>query len=108
MGINMGKEKERAAAKSQARMAKNLGDRERAYGPLLTSDGLPKTVPTRVSEVNPRKNKGAKHKSRTKRKRRESEPRFIVVGFKEYDAHPRFEGGIRWEQGGLPGSGKRR
>ena len=92
MGINMSDEKERAAAQSRARMARNLEDRQRAYGPRLTPDGEPKPAPIRLSEL----------KKLPKRKRKQP---WILV---ETEGQPRFEGGCSWVQGGLPSLGKDR
>jgi len=96
MGIRKRLEKNKAVAKVKARMEKNLEDRQRAYGSGFTSDGLPEPAPIGFSEL----------KKQAKSNRRQ--PRFLEVTFTEYDGQPRFEGGISWNQGGLPGSGKRR
>lgn len=95
MGVRIDKNK--ARAKVKARMEKNLEDRQKAYGPGFTPDGLPEPAPIGLSEL--------KKQTKSKRGRR---PKFMEVGFTEHDSHPRFSGGIRWKQGGLPGSGKRR
>ena len=96
MGIRKSLEKNKARAKAKARMEKNLEDRQRAYGPGFTPDGLPEPAPTSFSEL--------KKQATSKR----GHPRFIEVRFTEYDGHPRFQDGICWCQGGLPGLGKRR
>jgi hypothetical protein len=101
MGIRKSLEKNEARAKVKARMEKNLEDRQRAYGPGFTPDGLPEPAPSSSSEV---KKQG---KSKQKKGKR-GHPRFIETRFTEHDGQPRFEGGISWNQGGLPGSGKRR
>ena len=85
-----------AAAKVKARMEKNLEDRQKAYGPGFTPDGLPEPAPISFSELKKQSKPG------------QSRARFIEARFTEHDAHPRFEGGIRWKQGGSPGLGKRR
>ena len=78
-------------------MEKNLEDRQKAYGQGFTPDGLPELAPIGFSELE----KQAKSKPR--------QPRFVnVTSTEKYDGQPRFEGGISWNQGGLPGLGKRR
>lgn len=90
------KARQLAAAKVKARMEKNLEGRQKAYGPGFTPDGQPEPAPISFSEL------------KKQSKRGQSRPRFIEARFTEHDGHPRFEGGIRWEQGGSPGLGKRR
>jgi len=81
----------------KARMEKNLEDRQRAYGPGFTSDGLPQPTSVGFSEL-----------LEQEKKLKPVHPKFIETRFTKYDGHPQSEGGIHWEQGGLPGLGKRR
>jgi hypothetical protein len=99
MGVQIDKKEVRAKAK--ARMEKNLEDRQRAYGPGFTPDGLPEPAPVGFSEV---KKQGRSEQNKGKH----GHPKFIEATFTQYDAHPRFAGGIRYKQGGLPTLGKKR